>query len=133
MSTEQNIEADDDQVAAKWAAMTDEERYGASTEEVVEIREWLEIRRQEGQNIDPETAEFTFWWTQVLDPYGVYGNLPEECDCVGRSYFACAPGSKMWVWFGDLPEETEKRVWERISSGDLQDYLAEKFWHDLTA
>jgi hypothetical protein len=39
MSTEQNIEADDDLVAARWAAATDEDRYGASTEEVVEIGE----------------------------------------------------------------------------------------------
>jgi hypothetical protein len=132
MNTKQNIEADDDP-GARWAAMTEEERYGASTEELVEIREWLEICRQEGQNIDPETAEVTFWWTQVLDPYGVYGNLPEECHCGGRSYFACAPGSEMWVCFDDLPEETVTRIWERISSGDLQDYLDKKLWHYLTA
>jgi hypothetical protein len=127
MSTEQNIEADDDLAPPRYLAIADEERYGTSSEEAVKIREWLEIRRLEGQDIDPETAEVTFWWTQAHDPYGVYGSLPEECDCVGRSYFACAPGSKMWVCVDDLPEETVTRIRERISSGDLKDYLGEQF------
>jgi hypothetical protein len=107
----------------KLAPYTDQEREAVEENKRLltqtERDEWLEVRRQEGKNIDPETAEVTFWWTEVLDPYGVY-DLPEEHHCVGRSYFAMRPGSKICVWDGDLPEETEKRIWERIKSGDLK-------------
>lgn len=90
--------------------MTDGERYGVSDEKAVEIREWLEIRRLEGLKIDPETAEIDFRWTDGGDPYGVYETSQEDR---GRSYFACAPGSEIWVSFDDLPDETVERIWER--------------------
>jgi hypothetical protein len=72
------------------------------------VEEWLAIREEEGLRIDPATAKVDWNWAQVLDPYGVYPNLPEECDCVGRVYFARRPGGKIWVEFGDLPDETVK-------------------------
>ena len=43
---------------------------------------------------------------RTLDPYGVYPDLPEECQQVGREYFARSTGSDIWVHFHDLPEET---------------------------
>ena len=49
----------------------------------------------------------------TLDPYGVYPELPEELQQVGREYFARSPGSDIWVWFGDLPEATETVLWEK--------------------
>ena len=63
--------------------------------------------------IYPETAEVTWWYAQTLDPYGVSDEweLPEEFHRVGREYFARAPGSKIWVEFGDLPAETRKHLW----------------------
>jgi hypothetical protein len=78
---------------------------------------WLEIRKKEALRIDPETAEVTWWYAQTLDPYGVLDEweLPEEFHQVGREYFACAPGSKIWVEFGDLPAETRKHLWNRDS------------------
>ena len=37
--------------------------------------------------INPETADVEWWYTQVLDPYRML-DLPDECLCVGRGYFA---------------------------------------------
>ena len=40
--------------------------------------EYLEIRRQARLAIAPDTAEATCWYTQILDPYGLRPDLPEE-------------------------------------------------------
>ena len=77
------------------------------------VEQWLAIRKQAGAKIDPATAEVDWNYAQILDPYGVHPDLPEECDCVGRVYFARAPGSDVWVHFGDLPEATRDALWER--------------------
>jgi hypothetical protein len=80
--------------------------------ERAEIEHWLATRREEALKIDPETAEVYWWYTQTLDPYGVMDEweLPEEFDQIGREHFACAPGSDICVWFGDLPEETRAKL-----------------------
>jgi hypothetical protein len=76
-----------------------------------ELEEWLAIRKEAGLKIDPETAE-VFWSYEVLgDPYGLYPD--RENLGVGRHSFACSPGSDIWVWFGDLPEATEKALWDK--------------------
>jgi hypothetical protein len=74
---------------------------------------WLATRKQVGLQIDPETAEVTWIYTQTLDPYGVYPELPEEYQQVGREYFARNPGSEVWVLFGDLPDATREALWQR--------------------
>jgi hypothetical protein len=78
----------------------------------MDIEKFLADRTAEGLKIDPRTAEVTWNYTQVLDPYGIHDDLPPEADCVGRSYFARAPGSKIWVEFGDLPSETYDALWD---------------------
>jgi hypothetical protein len=80
--------------------------------EKAEIKRWLEIRREEGLRIDPETAEVDWNYVQTLDPYGVLDEweLPEEFHCVGREHFARVPGSDIWVLFDDLPEETRAKL-----------------------
>jgi hypothetical protein len=85
--------------------------------ERAELEHWLAIRKKEALRIDPETAEVSWWYAQTLDPYGVMDEweLPEEFHQVGREYFARAPGSKIWVEFGDLPAETRKHLWNRDS------------------
>jgi hypothetical protein len=75
--------------------------------------QWLQIRKEEGLKIDPDTAEVMWEYGYTLDPYGVYPDLPPECQQVGREYFARSPGSEIWVSFCDLPEETYERLWER--------------------
>ena len=74
------------------------------------IRQWLETRKEAGKHIDPITAEVTWSYAQVLDPYGVYSDLPEEAYCVGREYFARSSESDIWVWFGDLPDEVREEL-----------------------
>jgi hypothetical protein len=93
-----------------------------------EIDLWLEERKEAGRRIDPKSAdvEITFWWAQVLDPYGVLDITPEET-CIGRSYFARSPDSDGWVSFYDLPRETCKELWRRIDAGELEDSFEKRF------
>jgi hypothetical protein len=83
--------------------------------EKAELERRLAIRKEEALKIDPETAEVDWSYGQTLDPYGVCDEweLPEEFDCVGRVRFARAPGSDIWVEFGDLPRETRQKLWNR--------------------
>ena len=93
-----------------------------------EVTLWLEGRKEAGRRIGPSSAdvEVTFWWAQVLDPYGVLDLTPEE-DCVGRSYFARSPDSGGWVSFYDLPGQTSDELWRRINAGDLVDSFEKRF------
>jgi hypothetical protein len=70
------------------------------------VVKWLAARKEAGLHIDPETAEVAGNYGQILDPYGVDPHLPAECQQGGWDYFARAPGSNVWVWFGDLPDAT---------------------------
>jgi hypothetical protein len=87
-----------------------------NTTDSLTVEQWLEVRREEGRKIDPDTAEVEWWYAQTLDPYGVHPELPEECFQVGREYFARAPESEIWVWFCDLPSETRDKLWDRHKS-----------------
>ena len=80
------------------------------------IQEWLAIRKEAGRHIDPETAEVLWHYVQVMDPYGVDPDLPDEYHCVGRGYFARSPGSDVWVDFGDLPVSIRDALWEKHKS-----------------
>jgi hypothetical protein len=92
-------------------AMNDEKRKQAMNDE--EREQWLKIRKEAGLHIDPATAEVFWTYAQTLDPYGVY---PEVEECVGREYFARAPGSDIWVLFDDIPRQTRDALWSRYSS-----------------
>jgi hypothetical protein len=83
------------------------------------VEEWLAIRKAEGLKIDSDNAEVDWEYGQILDPYGVYPELPEEFQQVGRVYFVRSPGSGIWVCFYDLPKKTCDALWERINSGKL--------------
>jgi hypothetical protein len=84
--------------------------------EPISAEQWLAIRKEAGRQLDPETAEVLWTYAQTLDPYGVDPELPEECQQVGREYFARSPGSDIWVWFGDLPAETRDALWRKHKS-----------------
>ena len=77
-----------------------------------ELKEYLSIRKEAGRHIDPATAEVFWTYAQTLDPYGINPDLPEECQQIGREYFARSPGSEIWVWFGDLPGAVADRLRE---------------------
>ena len=78
-----------------------------------ELEEWLAIRKEAGLKINAETAEVDWVYALTLDPYGVYPELPEELQQVGREYFARSPGSDIWVQFGDLPKATRDALCEK--------------------
>ena len=82
--------------------------------------EWLAIRKEAGLRIDPATAKVTWWWAQVMDPYGVLPHCP-EADCVGRLYFARSPESDVWVSFHDLPKATVDALRKKADAMDDDD------------
>jgi hypothetical protein len=75
--------------------------------------QWLAVRKEAGLLIDPETAEVEWTYAFTLDPYGIYPDLPEELQQVGREYFARSPGSNVWVRFSDVPKATRDALWEK--------------------
>jgi hypothetical protein len=77
-----------------------------------QIEEFLTARREEGRLIDPATAETTWKYGQILDPYGIFELSPKE-NLIGRVYFARRPGSDVWVELGDLPKETREALHKR--------------------
>ena len=52
-----------------------------------DVEQWLAIRKEAGLKIDPKTAEVEWRYAQTLGPYGVYPDLPEECQQVGRATY----------------------------------------------
>lgn len=84
-----------------------------------EYREFEQEVRDAGKLIDPATAEMMWQWRQVLDPYGVGLDIPEEGNCVGREYFVRAPNSDIWVWTYDLPDEIFQEVSQLQEAGYL--------------
>src|SRR5438552_180799 len=87
-----------------------------TTEDELTVDQWLQIRKEAGLRIDPETAWVTWMHALTLDPYGVKPDLPEEYQQIGREYFASSPGSDVWVAFRDLPIETVNRLWDMHES-----------------
>jgi hypothetical protein len=88
-----------------WQALLDLDR--APTK--AEVREFYADRKLAGRRIDPATAEVISCWAQMLDPYGLGLDIPEEGACVGRCRFARAPGG-VWVHFAHLSAETVQRL-----------------------
>jgi hypothetical protein len=76
------------------------------------VEQWLAIRKEAALHIDPESAEVRSIYTWLGDPYGVYDDSDDQAE---RECFARAPGSDVWVWFGDLPDVTRKALADRIS------------------
>jgi hypothetical protein len=87
-----------------------------SETELGSVEEWSAIRKRAALEIDPDTAEVTWIYAQTLDPYGVHPDIPQEFDQVGREYFARAPGSDVWVEFGDLPAPVRQALWQNTSA-----------------
>lgn len=76
------------------------------------LKEWLAARKRAALEIDPLTAEVMWDWVQIMDPYGVDPDLPEELQCIGRAYFARNPGSEIWVSYDDLSVEIVTKLRE---------------------
>ena len=88
----------------------------ADTVEDPSVDQWLQIRKEAGLRIDPETAEVIWDWGDTLDPYDILPVVPVEARVIGRVYFARSPDSDGWVSFYDLPDEVREKLWEMHSS-----------------
>jgi hypothetical protein len=76
----------------------------------------MEERRAAGLLIDPSTAEIHWTDARTLDPYGDGLPLLPLEEQVGREYFACAPGSDIWVSARDLPDATGDAIRKRFEN-----------------
>jgi hypothetical protein len=100
--------------------MTNEKDLSQTTRDVptvaVTVKYLDALRRAVGLHIDPETAEVEWTYALTVDPYDDFPSLPEECQQVGREYFARSPGSDVWISFSDLPKGTRDALWEKHKS-----------------
>jgi hypothetical protein len=78
-----------------------------------EVQAFLIERIEEGKRIDAETCEIGRWYANAVDIYGIF-EVPKEVMCVGNELFARNLPDGTWVWFGDLPEETCKALFDRM-------------------
>jgi hypothetical protein len=76
--------------------------------------QWLAIRKEAAAKIDPENAEVFWEYGSIRDPYYVHEHGDDWEDNIGRNYFVRSPGSDVWVWDGDLPEDVLKALWEHV-------------------
>lgn len=81
------------------------------------LEEWLQSRKEAAKHIEPDTAEVCWEHGYTMDPYDTWSDMPDEYKLVGRIYFARAPESEIWVWFGDLPAEIREKLCERNRHG----------------
>lgn len=79
---------------------------------------WLAKRKEAAKAINPGTAKLFWEYGQVGDPYGVYPNPAGEGQCIGRNYFAHAPGSDICVSFHDLPKLVVDELRKRLERND---------------
>lgn len=82
---------------------------------------WHELLEIAGAQIDPATAEVVWEWGQLGDPYGLSPDPPPEGECVGRLYWARAPGTNIWINFCHLTEETCAELRQKLDRGDYDD------------
>ena len=59
--------------------------------------EFLANRKAAGQVIDVETCKIAWWYAQIVDPYGIESDLPDEAYCIGSTCFVISPDSDGWV------------------------------------
>jgi hypothetical protein len=74
----------------------------------------LALKKHVASEINAATAE-TYWCTgDASDPYGIVPNLPDRCFV--ELCYVSSPGSKISVWMGDLPDETERALRLKLAS-----------------
>jgi hypothetical protein len=61
--------------------------------------------------IDPATAEVAWQFAEENDPYDIETTDSRHWDT--RMYYARAPWSDVWVWFGDLPVAVRDALWAK--------------------
>ena len=85
-------------------------------EDQLTVEQWLQIRKETGLRIDPETAEVLWNYEYTLDPYGVSERFPatKRTSCMsvmgrGRQFatYGCSrPHATSSRWSVDYPRTT---------------------------
>jgi hypothetical protein len=91
----------------------DRSLWDALTKAPPEVIERKEKMKKAAEEIDPETCEIFWQYTEMLDPYGDHP-APPVMSCVGRSYFVRNKGGDTWVWDGDLPRDKLDALQKRM-------------------
>ena len=82
---------------------------------VADVKAFLAERRETAKLIDPENCAASYRFVPMLDVYELL-EIPAEWDCTGGEWFVRNLGRPdgapdgCWVWSGDLPDETYKRL-----------------------
>ena len=102
---------------SKTKAMTTKQsaRRGRGNPHGLTAKHWAAIQRA-ASKLHPKTA---IWWchyVEVLDVYGVDKKLTPEC--VGNECFVRSPGSKVWIYLGDLPASTQEALLKEAERRD---------------
>jgi hypothetical protein len=63
--------------------------------------------------LDPATAEVTWWYAEISDPYGI---SDDSDGCIGRVMFARAPDSELWISQYELPEATNDALAAKMAN-----------------
>jgi hypothetical protein len=97
-------------ILAEVAERARQSGFGISTKDAA-TQSWLAVRKEAAKQIDPNTAEVCWQYRNIGDSYGLLP--PQDDDVVGRTYFARAPDSDVWVSFDDLPDEVCQALYSR--------------------
>jgi hypothetical protein len=81
-------------------------------DEIFEDEKLFVSRRHAGLDIDPQTAEVSWRYASVYNPYREFPARRTEY-WVQRTYFARSSDSDIWVWFGELLDETQSELWAK--------------------
>ena len=75
--------------------------------------DFVALAKQTGSKIDPKTAEIIWGYENRVDPYGI---APKAADGSRETlFYVYAPRSKIWVWIGDLPNQTRQALRLRLA------------------
>jgi hypothetical protein len=87
--------------------------------------EFLASRKAAGRVIDVETCKIAWWYAQIVDPYEIESDLPDEAYCVGSICFVVSPESDGPVCVCDLPEDKVRALYARIDRANQTPTTAE--------
>jgi hypothetical protein len=80
---------------------------------------FLTLIKEAALKIEPANAEIIWEYADPFDPYGIGLDLPEEARSASEFHselsYVSSPGSWLWVWSGDLPNETRQALRLKIA------------------
>ena len=77
------------------------------------VKKCANLRKEESKKINPEDAEVRWWSKGFVDVPGIDidPEIGEQISDEGEYCFARIPGSEIWLGLGELPRETQRKLW----------------------